>query len=240
LIKHLFSFPEKRTKEELTLIRFVIDRFGYRPKNISIFINAITHKSLLTHEDYSVSNERLEFLGDSIIGSIVAEWLYHKFPKEDEGYLTRLKSKIVSRKTLGNIACLLDLKSIIKYKSNRSINLSSIEGNCLEALFGAMYLDGGYEAVKKSLIQHVYRKYVDMNKMIHEETDFKSILFILCQKNKWDLEFYVEKEIIKNAIHIYDIRASINGNPHEIGQGYSKKEAEQLACKKTLEKLGEI
>ena len=98
MLDRILFFTPKRSKDELDLIRFIIERFGYRPKNLSYFNKAITHRSFVSKSERLVSNERLEFLGDSIIGSVISEWLYHRFPNEDEGYLTQLKSKIVSRK----------------------------------------------------------------------------------------------------------------------------------------------
>jgi ribonuclease-3 len=240
LLKKLFSVSPKRSKEDLELIRFIIDRFGYRPKNLSYFTIALTHKSLLTKKEYLASNERLEFLGDSILGSIIAEWVYHRFPNEDEGYLTQLKSKIVSRKVLSEIAEKLELRKVIRYQTGRSINMATIEGNSLEALFGAMYLDGGFEVVKSSILNHIFRKYIDVSRLLSEDTDFKSKLFILCQRNKWELEFLVLNELGNNSNRSYEIEVIINNEKYGTGVGNSKKEAEQVASKITLEQLDDL
>jgi ribonuclease-3 len=227
----------KKSKDELKLIRFIIDKFGYRPKNISLFVVATTHRSIISKGSKDESNERLEFLGDSILGSVIAEWLYTKFPEEDEGYLTQLKSKIVSRKILSEIAEKLELRKIIRYNNSRSINLSSIEGNCLEAMFGAMYLDGGFTVVKQCILQHIFRKYVNVNELLTEESDFKSKLFILCQKNKWSLDFLIKEERNEKNQTYYSISVQINEKEYGIGKGNSKKEAEQEASKITLDQL---
>ncbi len=121
-------FSKNKTKEELALIRFIIKKFGYKPNDLQLFIQAITHKSLSYGEDLN-SNERLEFLGDSILDAVVAEFLYHKFPEEDEGYLTKVKAKLVSRKTLGDIGEEMELRTILSYHKKRSINLATLEGN---------------------------------------------------------------------------------------------------------------
>jgi ribonuclease-3 len=227
----------KKSKDELKLIRFIIDKFGYRPKNIALFVVATTHRSIISKTSNEESNERLEFLGDSILGSVIAEWLYTKFPEEDEGYLTQLKSKIVSRKILSEIAEKLELRKIIQYNNSRSINLSSIEGNCLEAMFGAMYLDGGFTVVKQCILQHIFRKYVNVTELLTEESDFKSKLFILCQKNKWSLDFLIKEERNEKNQTYYSISVQINEKEYGIGRGNSKKEAEQEASKITLEQI---
>ncbi|MEY3236164.1 MAG: hypothetical protein RI883_265 [Bacteroidota bacterium] len=232
-------FQKKRSQSELELIRFILQRFGYRLKNISFFQQAVTHKSLSnTTED--TSNERLEFLGDAILDAVIAEYLYQRFPTEDEGYLTKIKSKVVSRKTLGEIAETMELRTIINYHKGRSINLSTIEGNAFEALMGAIYLDGGYEAVKNSIQHHIFRKYVDLNRILEEEIDFKSKLFIWSQKKRLKLDFIILSEENIGGNWEYSVIANINDTNYGRGKGSSKKMAEQAAAKETLELMGEI
>jgi ribonuclease-3 len=234
LLNRILFLTSKRPKDELELIRFIISSFGYRPKNLSYFKKAITHRSFVSKSERLVSNERLEFLGDSIIGSVISEWLYHRFPNEDEGYLTQLKSKIVSRKILSEIAEKLNLRSIVKFQPGRTINISTIEGNTLEAIIGAIYLDGGFIASKNSILNHVFRKYIDIKKLLTEDNDHKSKLFIICQRNRWDLEFRCDQEAPAKS---YDIVVYINTEKYGTGTGYTKKEAEQEASKSTLELL---
>jgi len=232
-------FQKKRSQSELELIRFILQRFGYRLKNISFFQQAVTHKSLSnTTED--TSNERLEFLGDAILDAVIAEYLYQRFPSEDEGYLTKIKSKVVSRKTLGEIAETMELRTIINYHKGRSINLPTIEGNAFEALMGAIYLDGGYDAVKNSIQHHIFRKYVDLNRILEEEIDFKSKLFIWSQKKRLKLDFIILSEENVGGNWEYSVIANINNTNYGRGKGSSKKMAEQAAAKETLELMGEI
>lgn len=232
-------FSKKRSASELELIRFIVLRFGYRPKEIKFFQKAITHKSYAQVSEIN-SNERLEFLGDAILDAIVAEYLFQRFPGEDEGYLTKLKSKIVSRKTLGEIAESMNLRSIILYNAGRSINLNTIEGNAFEAIIGAIYLDGGFEAAKHSMHQYVFRKYVDINRLLEEEIDFKSKLFIWCQRNKLAIEFRVITEENTGGSWNYEVIATINERDYGKGTGTSKKAAEQAAAQETLQLMGEI
>lgn len=232
-------FSKKRSASELELIRFIVLRFGYRPKEIKFFQKAITHKSYAQVSEIN-SNERLEFLGDAILDAIVAEYLFQRFPGEDEGYLTKLKSKVVSRKTLGEIAESMNLRSIILYNAGRSINLNTIEGNAFEAIIGAIYLDGGFEAAKRSMHQYVFRKYVDINRLLEEEIDFKSKLFIWCQRNKLAIEFRIITEENSGGSWNYEVIATINQRDYGKGTGTSKKAAEQAAAQETLQLMGEI
>jgi ribonuclease-3 len=179
-------------------------------------------------------------LGDAILDAVIAEYLYQRFPSEDEGYLTKIKSKVVSRKTLGEIAETMELRNVIRYHKGRSINLATIEGNAFEAVMGAIYLDGGYEAVKKSIQHHIFRKYVDLNRILEEEIDFKSKLFIWSQKKRLKLEFLVMSEENVGGVWNYSIMVSINDTSYGRGTGTSKKMAEQAAAKETLELMGEI
>jgi ribonuclease-3 len=206
---------------------------------LSYFEQAITHKSL-SSADTDTSNERLEFLGDAILDAVIAEYLYQRFPEEDEGYLTKIKSKVVSRKTLGEIAETMELRSVIRYHKGRSINLATIEGNAFEAIMGAIYLDGGYEAVKKCVQHHVFRKYVDLNRILEEEIDFKSRLFIWSQKKRLKLDFIVLSEENIGGNWQYTVMVTINDTNYGRGTGSSKKMAEQAASKETLELMGEI
>lgn len=235
----LSFFKAKKSADDLKLIRFIIQKFGYRPNDIELFKKALTHKSLLSTQEVD-TNERLEFLGDSILDAVVAEFLYLKFPEEDEGYLTKVKSKVVSRKTLGDIGEEMELRSVIQYHKKRAINLATLEGNAFEALIGAIYLDGGYLAVQKSVFNHVFRKYINLNKLLEEEIDFKSRLYIWSQKNRLNLEFQILSEDLVDGVWFYKVLICINGQNYGTGVGNTKKQAEQNASKETLELIGEI
>lgn len=228
----------KKSEKDLIIIKFIVQNFGYRPTDLNIFKKALRHKSL-SSEDIN-SNERLEFLGDAILDAVVAEYLYNKFPGDDEGYLTKLKSKIVNRKTLSEIGEKMGLRAVIKYSQSRTINLSTIEGNAFEALIGAIYLDGGFNKAKVSLQNFIFRKFVDINKLLEVEIDFKSRLFIWCQKKRLTLEFVLHSEENIEGSLLYTIRVAINKKEYGEGKGSAKKEAEQLASKETLQLMGEI
>ena len=233
-----FSF--NRSKSERKIKRFIIKRFGYRPKNLSHFVQAVTHKSLSNNSVSESSNERLEFLGDSILDAVVAEFVYNRFPNEDEGELTKIKSKLVSRKTLSIIAEEMGLREIIRYQKGRTINLNTLEGNAFEAIMGAIYLDSGYEAVKKCVNNQIFKSYLDLNRVLEEEIDFKSKLYIWSQKNQLKLDFVVLSEVNNGNNWTYTILTTVNDVNYGRGIGSSKKMAEQAASKETLELIGEL
>lgn len=229
-------FNRKKSEEEIKISRFIVQRFGYNPKNVAYFLCALTHKSMSSSS--KESNERLEFLGDAILDSVVAEYLYEKFPNEDEGYLTKIKSKVVNRRTLGAVGHEMEIRTILDYNKTRSIRIETIEGNAFEALIGALYLDGGYAEVKKSVFHHVFRKYIDLNQILEEEIDFKTKLFIWSQRNRLPLTFEAIKEINHGTRWEYSVQVNVNGQTYGIGTGTSKKKAEQAAAKETLELIG--
>ncbi len=239
-----FNLPflsKKKSSEDLELMRFFVSRFGYRPRNLNLFYEAITHRSVgFSATTKEFSNERLEFLGDAILDAIIAEFLFQRFPEKDEGYLTKVKSKVVSRKTLSEIGEELELRKVLRYNKGRSINLNSLEGNAFEAIIGAIYLDAGFETTKKIIHHHVFRKYVDLNKILEEEIDFKSRLFIWSQKKRLELEFRVLKEENQQGNWFYEVMVFVNSVSYGKGSGSSKKIAEQAAAKETLILMGEL
>lgn len=237
----LFPFKLKfQSKEDKNIYSFVAERFGYKPKNLAYFKKALTHKSVIPTNNHLVSNERLEFLGDAILDAVVAEYLFMKFPDEDEGYLTKIKSKLVNRKTLGEIGHEMEIELVLDYNKGRSIKIETIEGNAFEALIGAIYLDSDLNTVKNCIQKHVFKKYVDLNQVLQEEIDFKSRLFIWSQKNRLPINFEVVNEENRGGEWFYKVLVYINDKEYGLGTGSSKKKAEQSAAKETLELLGEL
>ncbi|MBK7130945.1 MAG: ribonuclease III [Crocinitomicaceae bacterium] len=216
----------------------MVKKLGYRPKNLELFHKALTHKSYSNLRDDIQSNERLEYLGDTVIDLIVAHFLFQKFPDRDEGYLTKLKSKIVNRNMLSQIGAELELAEHIRYKTGRSIRVATIEGNALEALIGAIYLDAGFEITKNIFNNYIIRNYIDLNKVLEQEIDFKSALLIWGQKNKLMVNFKILQEAAKENDYQYICQVVINEKEWGMGKGQSKKEAEQQASQETLTLLG--
>lgn len=233
-------FHKPKTKEELEVTRFVLKQFSYKPQRVSFFVQALTHKSALSDNGQQAANERLEFLGDAVLDAVVASFVYQKYPELDEGQLTKIKSKIVNRKSLSAIGERMGIREQLIYSQGRSINLAGLEGNALEALIGAIYLDAGFEATQKVLINTVLRKHLNLNKLLEEELDFKSTLFIWCQRKKLSLVFELSAEQFIDGKTVYEMVVQINRTPYGKGRGHSKKEAEQAAAKETLALMGEI
>ncbi len=230
-------FSRNLSKEDIEIKQFISRKFGYSVKKIFYFKKALTHKSYANNKGER-SNERLEFLGDAILDATIAEHLFIRFKEGDEGYLTKIKSKLVNRRTLSKIAREMEMNTMMRYSKGRSINLATIEGNAFEAIIGAIYLDGGYKAAKKSVIAHVLKKYINFNEILEEEIDFKSKLFIWSQKNKVNLRFEVVEEENKGNSWVYTVKVFVNDQEFGMGSGSSKKKAEQSAAKETIELIG--
>jgi ribonuclease-3 len=233
-----FFFKKKSSEDNLQLSKFLLEKLGYRPKNIQLFIEAFTHKSFSNNVKGLKSNERLEYLGDRVIDLIVAHFLFEKYPNKDEGELTKIKSKIVSRKMLSTIGDEMKLLVHIRYSSTRSINTSTLEGNAFEALIGALYLDSNFADTQKIFNNFIIRKYVNLEKIMEEEIDFKSTILIWCQQNKLLIKFKIKEEATKSNSYMYKVIISINGKDWGIGKGKNKKEAEQNAAKETIGLIG--
>ena len=229
---------KKRSKSDLELVSFIIKKFGYRPKKLELFVRALTHKSYSNTKSDVESNERLEYLGDTVIDLIVAEFLYDKFPEKDEGFLTKVKAKIVNRKMLATIGGEIGLEEHIRYKTGRSIKIATIEGNAFEAIIGAVYLDSDYETVRRVFNTRIIRNYINLNEVLEQEIDFKSALLIWGQKNKLKVEFRITEEASKTNNYQYTACVVINNKSWGMGKGQSKKEAEQHASNETLGLLG--
>jgi len=233
-----FFSKKKSSKKDIELSKFLLKTLGYRPNNIDLFVKSFTHKSFSNSIEGEDSNERLEYLGDRVIDLIVAQYLYEKYPTKDEGELTKIKSKIVSRKMLGTIGDKMGLIDRIRYSSTRSINISTLEGNAFEALIGALYLDSNFDTTLKIFNNYIIRNYIDIDKVIRENVDFKSTILIWCQKNKLPIEFKLTEDATKNNAYQYKVIVKINDKDWGLGVGKNKKEAEQAASKETIELIG--
>lgn len=231
-------FSKKKNQGDLKIISFVVKKFGYRPKNLDLFRRALTHKSFSNTKDGIESNERLEYLGDTVIDLIVAQYLFEKFPDKDEGFLTKVKAKIVNRNMLSDIGGELGIGDHIRYKKGRSIRMATLEGNAFEAIIGAIYLDAGFEKAMSIFNRRIIRNYIDLTKVLEQEIDFKSALLIWGQKNKLNIQFSIVEEATKENNFHYTSQVIINEKEWGIGKGLSKKEAEQQASNETLVLLG--
>ncbi len=208
---------------------------GYTPANLSVYRLAFKHSSK-SPEAYT-SNERLEYLGDAILDAIISDYLFKKYPKEGEGFLTEMRSKIVKRKKLGEIGSKLHLEQYLDYdKSYVKIN-STILGNALEALIGAIYIDVGYGKTREFIFKKILRPYIDLDELKIGDINYKSRLFEWSQKYNRNLEFKELGEMMKGSHRIFKIGAMIDGKCMGKGQGRSKKEAQREAAQRAYDLL---
>lgn len=184
-----------------------------------------------------MNNERLEFLGDAMLDSIIAEHLYNKFPKKDEGFLTQLRSKIVNRETLKRISLKLGVGNLVLSRMN-SDKHKSVYGDALEALIGAIYIDRGYKKTRKFVLEKIVGLHLNLKTLSETEIDFKSRIIEWGQKNKKEITFdHQEKIDTKTKAPVFLSYLLIFNEIVGMGLGTSKKEAEQNAAKQALEKL---
>lgn len=223
-------------------VKILKNLLGFVPGNLSLYKLAFRHKSVAQNVKKGVknSNERLEFLGDAVLGSVIAEVLFKLYPYEDEGFLTELRSKIVSRNNLNALARKLGFEKLIEYDS-RMLNSSrqgSLLGDAFEALIGAVYLDKGYDFTRHFLTNHIIKPHIDIHTLEQTETNFKSKLIEWCQRHGKDVVFYLVGNEDGENSKLFTVQAIIDGETMGQGKEFSKKNAEKLAAEKACESLG--
>ncbi len=209
----------------------------FYPINIRLYEQALTHKSVALHdkEGHSIDNERLEYLGDAVLDTVLADFLFKKFPYEDEGFLTQMRSKVVNRKQLSLLAESIGLDKLVKLDQRRRNVHSSIYGNAFEAFIGAIYLDIGYEKTKKYIIKDLLHNHIDICKLKATETNHKSVLLESAQKQNLLISFRTVENPKRENTFISSV--IIDGKEYEKAMGRSKKEAEQNASSIALKTL---
>lgn len=234
LLHSLIPKAAKKKQLELQLEHLL----GFRPDHIVYYQLALMHRS--TQEDVAGNNERLEFLGDAILGAIVGEYLFKKYPYQHEGFLTELRSRIVRRETMNNIAVRMGLNKMVNYNQNdRGLSRSHIFGNALEALIGAVYLDQGFKKTRKFIFNQIIKAYIDIEHLESTDTNYKNQLLSWAQRNNRVLVFETIGEHNEGSRKLFTIGINLDGNLVAEGSGYNKKEAGQVAAQKALEMLQE-
>jgi ribonuclease-3 len=203
---------------------------------------AFRHKSVAVtiKEGAKNSNERLEFLGDAVLGSVVAELLFKKYPYKDEGFLTEMRSKIVSRANLNQLSRKLGFNEMIQFDA-RMISFpnkqGSLLGDAFEALIGAVYLDKGYVFTKSFLLNRIIKPHVDIQLLEQTETNFKSRLIEWCQHTGKEILFQQTDNPEGESSKMFSIEAVVDGVVCGLGRDFNKKSAEKLAAEKACEFL---
>ena len=229
---HWFN-PNRLDEREKFLKKSVRHLIGANPSNLQLYRLAFLHASASKEsvsKSYKESNERLEYLGDSVLGMITAAYLFKKYPFKDEGFLTEIRSRMVSRESLNALGRKLGLDEIIEFESQKRtiLSRSSMYGDALEAFIGAVYLDKGFKFTQQFIIKKILTQYFDLETVVQNNPNFKSILIEWAQKEGKKTQFSLEEEGF----------VLIEGEKIAEGKGYSKKKAEQTAAMKACDVLG--
>lgn len=215
---------------------------GFVPGNVKLYQMAFRHKSVAVpiKDGVKNSNERLEFLGDAVLGSIIAELLFKLYPYKGEGFLTEMRSKIVSRANLNQLSRKLGFDQLIQYDS-RMISYptkqGSLLGDAFEAVVGAIYLDKGYQFTKEFLLNRIIDPHVDIETLEVTESNFKSRLIEWCQQEGKEVVFNLIENPQGESSKMFSIEVVVAGEVCGIGRDFNKKSAEKLAAEKACEYL---
>ena len=235
----MFKFIFARFSKDKILYRAIKNLLGFYPQNIHLYKIALSHKSApqVWLKGQQVNNERLEYLGDAVLSSVVADYLYRKFPYQNEGFLTEMRSRIVSRNRFNKLSLKMGLNKLI-FQGNGSFSSSkSIFGDTFEALIGAIYLDKGYNYTRKVVIRRIIDVHLDVDEIEKTDTNFKSRILEYAQREKRPLEFRVIQELGEGHRKQYLVELYIDNQPVSRGQDFSIKAAEQVAAEKACEEL---
>ncbi len=238
LIRIIRKFYNYYVSPDKALIRRLASLIGFVPTNINLFNLAFSHKSSTNQELYAIqNNERLEYLGDAILGTIVAEYLFRKYPNRDEGFLTKMRSKIVNRKVMNEIGDGMGLDIFIVHNNNSRLSRSML-GNALEALIGAIYLDVGYHKTQRFVIKRILKAHLDIQALETYDDNYKSQLLEWCQKNRKEVTYNVLDKFKLDNRDRFRVAVLIDGLEKAAAEDFSKKSAEQKASQKALLKIG--
>jgi ribonuclease-3 len=213
---------------------------GFRPGNLKLYEIAFIHRSatFTLPDGKKVNNERLEYLGDAVLDAILSDYLFSLFPDANEGFLTKIRSRIVNREVLNQLAVSMGIDKILVSHINIQHPTRNLYGDALEALIGSVFIDKGFKKTKKLFLKNVLNKYLDVNKIVNTDTDYKSLVFEWVQKNKSNLIFtYKEEYDFYQKKSVFSTTLFIDKKEYGEGHGSSKKEAEQEASRKALSRI---
>lgn len=226
-----------RKKNIQTLQKQLENVLGIKTDKITLYTTALSHRSVKENPDEN--NERLEYLGDAVLSAIVADYLFKKYPYKGEGFLTEMRSKMVNRQQLNELAIKIGLKRLALYnKVDGSLKASQIFGNTLEALIGAFYLDKGYQKTQKWVTKQMIIPHLYVDDLEQVDINLKNKLIGWASKNGKVLDFETIEEKLENNRRVFSIAAVLDGEKLAVGKGYNKKDASQLAAQQAIEKLG--
>jgi ribonuclease-3 len=232
LLQRIFGSAEERIFR-----KNLRNLLGYKPRSFAIYELALTHRSV--HDPIDQNTERLEFLGDAILSSLVAEYLFKRYPYKGEGFLTEMRSKMVNRQQLNDIALRMGLNKVAIFnKSDGALRTSQIFGNTLEALVGAIYLDQGYTFVEKWVLRSLIQPHLSMDDLEILDMNLKNKLYGWVNRQGKTLEFVTLNEKLERGRRLFTIAAVIDGERIAEGKAYNKKDASQIAAQEAIAILG--
>lgn len=237
---NLFNKLKLYFSKDRDLELFIYKTFGFFPKNLDNYIFAFKHKSL--YRDNKVSrekNDRLEYLGDAVIDIIVADYLFKVFPNKEVGFLTEMRSKIVSRSNLNNFSVKLNINKQVKVNTELKNVFRTIYGDIFEVLFAVIYLEYGFKFTQKILINKVIKRFVDIDNIQNIEINYKSKIVEWSQKNKKSIEFNTIDTLNSGYDKKYIVEILIDKISYGVGEGFSIKAAEKDASEKAVSKINQ-
>ena len=240
MLRGVFTFLIYIFRKDKDYYYKLIRLLGFLPARMALYRIAFTHRSLSFKLDDGsfVNNERLEYLGDALLGAIVSEFIYHSYDHTDEGYMTKLRARIVKRKHLNTVAILMGIPAFLSSQPHAVKSSKHLYGNALEALIGAIYLDKGYHSTTKFFKKRMVGKYIDMISLEKKDSDYKSQLIEWAQKTKKEVVFDSYEEYDKiGRISTFRSTVQIEQVERGAGSGDSKKEAEQQAASSALKHI---
>lgn len=235
----IYSYLKSHLSSDKDLYIAVKNIFGFYPKNINLYKLALRHKSATAKKinGLKVNNERLEYLGDAILSAVVADYLFRRFPYKDEGFLTQMRSKIVSRSSLNRLSLKLGLQKLVVSVDMESNQPKSAGGDAFEAFIGAIFLDKGYDFTKKIMLKRIIGVHFDVEQLVEEEVSYKSRIIEWSQKQKKDILFKVINQVGEKNKRQYIVSLLINNKVIATSQDYSIKGAERLVAEKAWQKI---
>jgi ribonuclease-3 len=216
---------------------------GFKPGNLRLYEIAFIHRSatFILPDGKKVNNERLEYLGDAVLDAILSDYLFEKFPDASEGFMTKIRSRIVNHDVLNQLAVSMGINKILLSNVSSSHPVKNLYGDAFEALLGSVFLDKGFKKTKKLFIKNVLNKYLDLNRIVSTDTDYKSLVFEWVQKNKANLIFTYNEEYNPDFKKpVFTTTLFINREEFGKGTGASKKEAEQEASGEAWKRIKDI
>jgi ribonuclease III len=238
LLKVFYRLYNYHLHPDRDLARRLKQLLGFTPVHLSLFKLAFFHKSTFTSKEYAIANnERLEFLGDAVLSTIVGEYLFTKYPTSDEGFLTKMRSKIVKRNSLDEIADRMGLDMFLAHYNQTRLSKSML-GNSLEALVGAIYIELGYEATRRYVIHRILRRYVKIEELESFDDNYKSQLLEWCQKNGKAIDYKVLTKYKSDKRDKFKVAVYVDGTKVGVADDFNKKSAEQLASARAIVSLG--